>query len=327
MKPRIAITMGDPAGVGPEIIIRCLDDAVVRSMAELVVIGSWALMEEERDQRVPAVDLQRLESMAGWNGESVGVLDIMLHEGVPVVPGNPDRRGSRMAGIAVEEAAGLALGGAVDAVVTAPLMKRAFAEIGSPHHGHTEYFAWRAGVEKFAMMFVMDDQRVVLGTTHIPLGEVPAALSKGRIVDCVRLLDTTLQQKFGIGRPRLGVAGLNPHAGEGGLLGSEENDFIIPAVKECRGSGIQVTGPHPADTMFWRMSTHEFDGVVALYHDQALIPVKLLGPERAVNVTLGLPFVRTSVSHGTGFDIAGRSLARAASLIEAVKLAARLAKP
>jgi len=327
MRPRIAITMGDPAGVGPEVIVKGLSRAGVPGGAELLIVGSWVVIERVARTHAPDLRLVRLESAAEAprrRGGEVAVLDVGSPEDVAVLPGKPDARTFLLAGRAVETAATLALEGRVAAVVTGPLTKRAFAEIGSPHHGHTEYLAWRCGIERFAMLFVQDDQRIVLATTHLPLSRVAGALSRERIETCVHLLVSALREDFGIDRPRVGVAGLNPHAGEGGLLGEEEETVIRPAVDGLAEQGLEVSGPHPADTLFWHARRGDFDGVVAMYHDQALIPVKLSGPERAVNVTLGLPFVRTSVSHGTGFDVAGEDRAEETSLAEAVNLAARM---
>jgi len=325
---RIAITMGDPAGIGPEVILKSLANPAVFSAGRFLVVGSWSWFRREADRSGSPVNLVRVGAGEAWPEDSVGVLDVGPPEDAGVVSGKPDRGGARVAGRAVEVATGLALDGKVEALVTAPLTKISFEEMDVPRKGagwgHTEYLAWRAGVKRFAMMFVFGRQRVLLATTHLPLAGVPGALSKERISECIDLLDKILKECFDVRRPRLGVAGLNPHAGESGLLGDEEAAFVRPAVKASAARRIHVTGPYPADTLFWRMARGEFDGVVALYHDQAMIPVKLMGPERAVNVTVGLPFVRTSVSHGTAFDIAGRNVASAQSMTEALALAAHM---
>jgi 4-hydroxythreonine-4-phosphate dehydrogenase len=330
MAVRLVLTMGDPAGVGPEIILKSLRDPAVRALGRLLVVGSWSCLRREADRRDSPVNLVKVSSADDVDFGRIGVLDVGAPDDTCAVSGRPDPAGARVAGRAVERAVDMMLAGEADALVTAPLTKSAFREIDTPREsagwGHTEYLAWRCGVRRFAMMFVLGAQRVLLATTHLPLAAVPGALSRGRVEECIDLLDETLRSRFGLERPRLGVAGLNPHAGEGGLLGREEETFIRPAVVECAGRGVGVTGPLPADTLFWRMSRGEFDGVVALYHDQAMIPVKLLGPERAVNVTVGLPFVRTSVSHGTGFDIAGLNRASERSLIEALTLAAAMSE-
>ena len=214
--------------------------------------------------------------------------------------------------------------GTVDAIATAPINKEAFAAAGVPWRGHTELLAHLTGASRFAMMFYAEELRVVLATVHIPLAEVPRTLTRDRLESTVMLTAEQLPE-FGLSRPRLAVAGLNPHAGEHGLIGTEDDEVIRPAIEACRARGVDVHGPFPADTIFLRAMKQEFDAVVACYHDQGLIPVKLAAFGRAVNVTLGLPIVRTSVDHGTAFDIARRGVADPSSLIEAVRLAARLA--
>jgi 4-hydroxythreonine-4-phosphate dehydrogenase len=215
--------------------------------------------------------------------------------------------------------------GTVAAVATAPVNKEAFRLAGLPWAGHTDLLAHLTGSRLVAMMFHSDVLRVVLATVHIPLAEVPRLLTTSTVADTIRLADHELP-RFGVERPRIGVAGLNPHAGEHGLFGREEIDVIVPAIEACRAAGVSVTGPFPADTIFVRAARGEFDVVVACYHDQGLIPVKLLAFGRAVNVTLGLPIIRTSVDHGTAFDIAGKGMADHGSMVEAVLLAARLAR-
>lgn len=225
---------------------------------------------------------------------------------------------------AIVDAVEDAQAGRIDAIATAPINKEAFAAAGIPWRGHTELLAHLTGASRFAMMFYAEELRVVLATVHIALAEVPRALT-------AELLDTTIAltadelPRFGHPRARLAVAGLNPHAGEHGVIGREEDELMRPAIEACRARGIDVDGPFPADTIFLRAMKGEFDAVIACYHDQGLIPVKMAAFGRAVNVTIGLPIVRTSVDHGTAFDIAGRGVADPGSLIEAIKLAARLA--
>ena len=214
--------------------------------------------------------------------------------------------------------------GRVDAIATAPINKEAFAAAGIPWRGHTELLAHLTGAARFAMMFYAEELRVILATVHIALAEVPQALTRERLESIVTLAAEELP-RFGLRRARLAVAGLNPHAGEHGVIGAEEDEVLRPAIEACRGRGVEVEGPFPADTLFLRAMKGEFDAVVACYHDQGLIPVKMAAFGRAVNVTLGLPIVRTSVDHGTAFDIAGRGIADPSSLIEAIRLAARLA--
>ncbi|HEY7476307.1 MAG TPA: 4-hydroxythreonine-4-phosphate dehydrogenase PdxA, partial [Vicinamibacterales bacterium] len=209
------------------------------------------------------------------------------------------------------------------AIATAPVNKEAFAAAGLSWRGHTDLLAHLCGVDDVAMLFWSDRLRVVLATVHIPLSEVPRALTTDRLAAVIRLTARSLP-RFGLSAPRLGVAGLNPHAGENGVLGLEDRDVLAPAVATARAEGIDVVGPLPADTLFVRAARGEFDVVVAAYHDQGLVPVKLLAFGRAVNVTLGLPIIRTSVDHGTAFDIARQGVADEGSLVEAILLAARL---
>jgi 4-hydroxythreonine-4-phosphate dehydrogenase len=224
---------------------------------------------------------------------------------------------------AIVQAVEDARSGAIDAIATAPINKEAFAQAGLPWPGHTDLLAHLTGARRVAMMFYADALRVVLATVHVPLRRVAEVLTQGQLEDTIDLAAAELP-RFGLPAPRLAVAGLNPHAGEHGLLGSEEIDVVSPAIAACVARGIDVRGPFPADTLFNRAMRGEFDAVIACYHDQGLIPIKLVAFGRAVNVTLGLPIIRTSVDHGTAFDIAGRGVADPSSLIEAVRLAARL---
>jgi len=286
--PRVAITIGDPAGIGPEIAAKAAADPRVLEVCSPVLFGRIY---------TPGVQAGRLSAEAGQTA----------YEAV----------------VAAVEAA---TRGEVDAMATAPINKEAFALAGLPWRGHTELLAHLTGARPVAMMFHTDVLRVVLATVHVPLSEVPRLITRDALEGVVRLAARELP-RFGFAEPRLGVCGLNPHAGEGGLLGHEEQQIMEPAIAACRRDGIAVSGPHPADTIFVRASRGEFDAVVACYHDQGLIPVKLLAFGKAVNVTLGLPIIRTSVDHGTAFDIAGRNKADHGSLVEAVRLAARLATP
>ena len=287
--PRIGITVGDPAGIGPEIAQQAAGDPGVRAACAPILYGAHGARGT-----VPA--------------------------------GAASAAGGRSAYDAVVAATADAVAGRIDAVATAPINKAAWAMAGLPWRGHTDLLAELTGARCVAMMFHSERLRVVLATTHVPLAEVPRRLTRERIEDVVGLAHDELP-RFGFPRPRLAVAGLNPHAGEGGLLGEEEERFVRPAVEACRARGIAVTGPEPADTLFVRALRGAFDAVIACYHDQGLIPVKLVAFGQAVNVTLGLPIVRTSVDHGTAYDIAGRGVADPSSMIAAVRLAATLAAP
>ena len=285
-KPRVAITAGDPAGIGPEISARAAADARVLAVCEPVIYGPPA--------------------------------------GAVFPPGVLSAEAGRAAYDAIVRAVGDAQRRIVHAVATAPINKEALRLAGLPWTGHTDMLAHLTASPRVAMMFYSDALRVVLATVHVPLAEVPRRLTRASLDATIALTACELP-RFGFARPRIAVAGLNPHAGEHGLFGHEEEEVIAPAVASARAQGIDVSGPFPGDTVFVRAQRGEFDVVVACYHDQGLIPVKLLAFGKAVNVTLGLPIVRTSVDHGTAFDIAGKGTADAESMVAAVLLAARLA--
>ncbi len=287
--PAIGITVGDPSGIGPEIALKAVKDPRVTNVCRPSIYG-------------PTTD----DALAAFP------------------PGVINAAAGRAAYDAIAEAVGDAIAGSLAAVVTAPINKAAFAAAGLKWPGHTELFAHLCGTPNVAMMFWSDLLRVVLATVHIPLAEVPRALTADRLDRIIRLTARSLPD-FGVASPRIAVAGLNPHAGEQGLLGREDDEVLAPTVAAARASGLDVSGPFPADTLFVRASRGEFDVVVAAYHDQGLVPVKLLAFGRSVNVTIGLPIIRTSVDHGTAFDIARKGVADAGSLVEAVLLAAKLA--
>jgi 4-hydroxythreonine-4-phosphate dehydrogenase len=286
--PRIAITTGDPAGIGPEIAEKAAADPRVTSVCDPVLYG---MRPAEARRVVPVGQVSAAAGRAAYEAIVAAVRD--------------------------------AQAGRVEAIATAPISKAAFAAAGLPWRGHTELLAALTGARSVAMMFYADVLRIVLATVHVPLADVPRSLTPERLDAVIRLAAAELP-RFGWPQPRLALAAVNPHAGEGGLIGGEEREVLEPVVAACRRSGIDVTGPLPADTVFLRAIRGEFDAVVACYHDQGLIPVKLVAFGRAVNVTLGLPIVRTSVDHGTAFDLAGRGEADPTSLVEAVRLAARL---
>lgn len=286
--PRVGITVGDPAGIGPEIARKAAAHPDVLAVCQPVIYGP------SRFDELQAFAVGQVSAASG-----------------------------RAAWDAVVRAVHDAQSGVIQAMATAPINKEAFAAAGLGWPGHTELLAELTGARRVAMMFYAEALRVVLATVHIPLADVPRALTRARVEEVIMLAAEELP-RFGHPRARLAVAGLNPHAGEHGLFGVEEDSVLRPAIAACRTRGIDVDGPFPADTLFVRALGGEFDAVIACYHDQGLIPVKMAAFGRAVNVTLGLPIIRTSVDHGTAFDIAGRGVADASSLIEAVRLAARL---
>ncbi len=309
-RPRLGLTAGDPAGIGPEIVLRALS-ARDRPDADWTVYGPAASLDE-RAARF---------GLAAASALGVRVVDV---GGGAFEIGRVSPEAGRAAAEAVLAAASDAMAGRVDGLVTAPLHKEALRAAGYRWPGHTEMLAEAAGVSDVAMMFVGGGLRVALLTIHRPLRSVSDAVSGAEVARVVRLVDRELP-RFGARRRRIAVCGVNPHAGEGGLFGREDLEVVRPAVEGLVAEGLDVSGPLPADTVFVRAARGEFDAVVAAYHDQGLVPVKLLAFGRAVNVTLGLPFVRTSVDHGTAFDIAGIGTADPGSLLEAMKLAAALA--
>lgn len=288
--PVIAITVGDPSGIGPEIAVKAARDPRVVAECRPRLYGPHA----------PA-DLARFPA------------------------GRISAESARAAYDAIVQAVHDARHGHVAAIATAPVNKEAFAAAGLSWRGHTDLLAHLCGVNEVAMLFWSERLRVVLATVHIPLSEVSGALTGERLLAVIRLSARSLP-RFGLAAPRIAVAGLNPHAGENGVLGTEDRDVLAPAIVMAREEGLDVSGPFPADTLFVRAARGEFDLVIAAYHDQGLVPVKLLAFGRAVNVTLGLPIIRTSVDHGTAFDIARQGVADEGSLIEAVLLAAKLAE-
>jgi 4-hydroxythreonine-4-phosphate dehydrogenase len=309
-RPRIAITVGDPAGIGPEVVLKALA-APERPDAEYAIFGPMsALMERARRFGLePPQDV------------GARVVDVASDETpLGVISAAAGHAAARSVLRAVQEVRR----GRFDALVTAPLHKESLAAAGYPWPGHTEMLAEASGVTDFAMMFVGGGLRVVLLTIHRSLRSVPDAITGDEVKRVVRLLHRELP-RFGAKSQRIAVCGLNPHAGEGGLFGTEERDVIAPAIADLVREGLSVHGPFAADTLFVRASRGEFDAVVAGYHDQGLIPVKLASFGHAVNVTIGLPFVRTSVDHGTGFDIVEKGIADAGSMVAALELAAGLA--
>jgi 4-hydroxythreonine-4-phosphate dehydrogenase len=323
--PRIAITMGDPAGIGPEIVLKAVAEEDIQKVCIPVVVG---------DAQLLAHTARTLDLQSGYDivraGEPIpeqlsepiifhldninGVIELGVESGAA----------GKAAGGYIEAAVELCAAGSVDAIATAPINKRSLFLGGYSFPGHTEFLAHLSGSEEYAMAFVAANLRIVLISTHVPLSEAIRLVKRDRIIRTVNLTNRELK-RWGIERPRLAVAALNPHGAEGGLFGMEESSEIAPAVEACRTiDEINVAGPYSADTVFLRASRGEFDAVIACYHDQAMIPVKCLSFGEAVNVTLGLPFIRTSVDHGTAFDIAGKGIAEHSSLVAAIKLAADL---
>lgn len=323
--PRIGITMGDPAGIGPEVVLKAVAEAEIRSLCVPVIIGDAQLLAHT----ARTLDLQcgydivrREEPLPGDLTEPV--IFHLDNVGGFIEPGIESGAAGKAAAGYIEAAVELCAAGSIDAIATAPINKRALFLGGYSFPGHTEFLASLTSTEEYAMALVAANLRIVLLSTHVPLVEAIRMVERDRIIRVIKLAHRELK-RWGIDRPRIAVAALNPHGAEGGLFGVEEASEILPAVEACRGvDDLNVQGPFPADTIFLRAARGEFDAVVACYHDQAMIPVKCLSFGEAVNVTLGLPFIRTSVDHGTAFDIAGKGLAEHSSMMAAIRLAADL---
>ncbi|MFT3730832.1 MAG: 4-hydroxythreonine-4-phosphate dehydrogenase PdxA [Hyphomicrobium sp.] len=329
----LALTMGDPAGIGPELALRVWQDR------KRDLIPAFALYAD--------IDLIRgLARAAGFDAETViqpvanaTAAASIFESALPVVPvalakpavaGKPDVANGAATILSISEAVGEVAAGHASAVVTNPIAKSVLYDAGFKHPGHTEYLGalaqkfWPSAAAEPVMMIAAPMLRVVPVTIHVPLKDVPALLTTDKIVKCARIVDAALKRDFGIAAPRLAFAGLNPHAGEDGALGSEDRSVIEPAIRQLRAEGIDASGPFAADTMFHDAARKTYDAAIAMYHDQALIPIKTLAFDDGVNVTLGLPFVRTSPDHGTAFSIAGKGIASASSLKSALHLAASM---
>jgi 4-hydroxythreonine-4-phosphate dehydrogenase len=289
-KPLIGVTLGDPKGIGPEVVRKALASKAVRRSCDVLLFGDTAYYDWKRARRLT------------------------------------DAQCGRLSGYYVEEAARGALRGSVDAIATAPISKENLNRGGYKYPGHTEFLAHLSHVRDVRMMMAGPALKTVLVTIHEPLAKVADRLNAEGIFKTIEITHASLRGWFGVKNPSIAVAALNPHAGEAGMFGNEERRVIQPAVKKAAARGWRVSGPHSADTVFHRAVQGEFDCVVAMYHDQGLIPVKLLNFEEAVNITLGLPFVRTSVDHGTAFDIAGKNIADPSSMIAAIVTAAELVR-
>ncbi|HUY33057.1 MAG TPA: 4-hydroxythreonine-4-phosphate dehydrogenase PdxA [Pirellulales bacterium] len=334
-KPLLALTMGDPAGVGPEVIAGAWPHAPLHEWCRPLVVGHPEIMRRAAALRSAGLKVVEITTPEEASPSPAlipclrAVDDVALH----VTPCAIDGRGGQAAYDALLAAAKLALAGRVDAITTAPLNKAALWEAGHRYPGHTELLAELCGVENFAMMLYLAHDGsirspaglgVVHVTLHMALRDVFAGLSADAIVTKTRLAHDAMR-RLKVASPRVGVCALNPHAGESGLFGDEERTLIAPAVARAKADGIDVSGPFPADTLMVRARDGEFDAVVAMYHDQGHIALKLLGMHRAVNVTLGLPIVRTSVAHGTAFDLAWQGRAECGSMIEAARVAVEMA--
>lgn len=303
------ITMGDAAGIGPEVILKALRDKTVQRLANFLIIGNSSTMEQAA--RGCRIKLNKDVALSDAGGAS----RLVFGRGTPAY--------GRLALDCIDEALRLVKAKKIDVLVTAPVNKHTISQTGTFFQGHTEYLARATKTKKFAMMLIGGPLKVVLVTRHIPLKEVARSLSKEKIYETLVLCASYLRRYFGIRRPRIAVCGLNPHSGDEGTLGQEEIKIIRPAVIKARGLA-SIEGPLPSDTIFYSALQGKFDAVVAMYHDQGLIPLKMQAFHQGVNLTLGLPFVRTSPDHGTAYNIAGKNKANPGSMIEAIKLAVKI---
>lgn len=318
--PRLAITAGEPAGIGPELLIKLAATSVA---ADLVAIGDRGLLQRAAVRCGLSIEL--IEDDGSAIDQRVSGTLRLRHMPLQAeeVPGQPDPANARYVLSTLSEAAEGCTAGRYDAIVTAPLQKSSINDAGIRFSGHTEFFAEYAKAD-VVMMLASPELRVALATTHMPLADVPAAITRASLTKVLQIVDHALRQTFGMPQPRIAVLGLNPHAGEGGHLGREEIDTIIPTMDTLREGGMQLLGPLPADTAFVPSQRAHYDAVLAMYHDQALPVLKSEAFDRTVNLTLGLPFIRTSVDHGTALDLAGSGRADPASLVAATRLAMEL---
>lgn len=327
MLPIIGITMGDPSGVGPEIVVKALADPSLYSICRPLVFGdrgALSLYLGDRSQQTLR-EISRPSEAQGRFGQ-IDLIAVCRLNRECIMPGFPRLEGGVAMVDCVLTAVDTALQGEIAGLVTCPISKALMRQAGHPYEGHTRLIAERTRTKDYVMMLAGEKLRVALVTIHCALKEVPSLISKEAVLKTIHVTASALLQDFGLKRPRLAVAGLNPHAGEGGIFGTEEEAVIEPAVMAARRMGHAVEGPFPPDTVFRRAASGHFDAVIAMYHDQGLIPLKLLHFSDAVNITLGLPVIRTSVDHGTAYDIAGKGLADPSSLKAAVRMAVTMAK-
>lgn len=318
MTAPIALSCGEPAGIGPELALKAWSD--LRDGCPFFWIGDPRHLP-------PGSPFTVINDPSQTVAVAASALPVLRHDfAAETVPGQPDPKNAAGVISAIERAVALVQQGQASALCTAPIHKKALIDgAGFAYPGHTEFLAALAGVDRVVMMLASPDLRVVPATIHIALADVPRVLTPGVLRETIAITAEGLRGQFGITHPRIAVAGLNPHSGEGGAMGREELEWINDLIRELQRDDYALTGPHPADTMFHAAARSRYDAAVCMYHDQALIPIKTLDFDRGVNVTLGLPFIRTSPDHGTAFDIAGQSIARPDSLIAALQLAQDMA--
>jgi 4-hydroxythreonine-4-phosphate dehydrogenase len=327
-RPLLAITLGDPAGIGPEVIVKALGHADVYEQCRPLVLGDQRILVRAmswiREVNL-TFDVVTDPDQGQYQAGVITLLDLQNADPAAIQPGRVSAAAGRAAVEYVLRACDMTMAGETDAVVTAPLNKEAMNLAGYHYAGHTELLADRTGAEKVSMLLTGPKLRVVHVSTHVALSEAIRRVTSQRVEEVIDLAQRSCQA-LGIARPRIAIAGLNPHASEGGLFGDQEAKEIQPAIERARARGLQVTDPQPPDTVFLRAVKGEYDIVVAMYHDQGHIPMKLLAFDSGVNVSMGLPIIRTSVDHGTAFDIAGTGKAREESMLEALKVAVQMAQ-
>ena len=320
---KIAITMGEPGGVGPEVIVKAMYCAEIRDYCDPVIVGDAGIMREAVELTGLPLKVRVISNISDLSPEA-GVIEVLaVKSDAEVRRGAPSQGAGRSVVKYIKKAVTLALRNEVSAVVTAPISKESLKMAGYEWPGHTELFADLTNTKEFAMMFVSDELKIILSTIHIPLKDVPKKINE-RLIFRTIMLAKKGADMLGIDSPRIAVAGLNPHAGESGIMGNEELRVIVPAINRVRDKAINVSGPLPPDVVFHKAYNGEFDIIVCMYHDQGLVPFKMLAFDTGVNVTVGLPIIRTSPDHGTAFDIAWKNRANPSSMLEAIKLASRL---
>lgn len=337
-KPILAITMGDPAGIGPEISARTFADSQIMEACCPVLIGSVVVMEKAIKLLGLRLAVHEISSLkeAHFDGKTINIFNVGSEGDREIEYGKVSAAAGDLAFKAVKKAIELAMGGEVDGTVTGPIHKESINMAGHHFSGHTEIYAHYTHTPKYAMLLVDEGFGVIHVTTHVSLRQACDLVTQKRVLDVIRLLDSGLKS-LGVEKPRIGIAGLNPHAGDGGLFGTEEIEEIAPAIEAAQNEGIDATGPVPPDSLFALANGGKFDGCVAMYHDQGHIPFKVLGFQydstkgsmksvKGVNITLGLPIIRTSVDHGTAFEIAGKGIASAEAMKHAIEYAIKLVK-
>lgn len=323
----LAVSLGDPAGVGPELITAAWARREAAGLMPFFVLGGVSLLDAAAASRGIACRAIRIDAPDEANAAFARGIPVLGPEDGAYAPGSPDEAGAALAMASLAGAVRMALLAKAGAVVTAPVAKSQLAKVGFDFPGQTEFLAAACGLpwEDAVMMLAGPNLRAVPLTVHCALAEVSGRLTTGMIVDKARIVAAALERDFGIARPRLAICGINPHAGEDGRFGTEDRDIIAPAVERLREAGLAATGPHPADALFTPRARPTYDVALAMYHDQALIPLKALDFDEGVNVTLGLPIVRTSPDHGTAFDIAGQGIADPGAMIAALRMAGEIA--